>query len=700
MASPQELNDELPLDPADRVVEGLLSELLGQSPPPDLTAQILQRWARDDRPSTVKFPIERRAPRHRRWSLAVAGIAASAASLGLVVWAFRDSGGGPSVAERQTPPASLAAAGSQPSSNRPPVAPPSSDPAIVAGPPIRLDTSDVPFANADGSLAKTVVAPRLEATAPSVAAHPRPSRLSSEQIVAELDQRLSKLWGQRSIQPAEEVDPATFVDRLHRSLIGEPASIGDRDSLLQLLNTEGPLAVATKLVATPEASIHVGDRLAEIMVGRASWVQLSADRRQEVAKAMLPLALGETTYDRFLSEALAARGDTDPKSPNYNRNMQLLAAWNSPNSILATERVARLCFARNIGCAQCHDDQEISGVDQRSYWSLNALVQRDLRWRTNGGFLERVASAGDPASSVAVFFESLDGRQQIADPTGVGVLLGEDLSQVQPIDQLVAAADLQGILGNAAADVAWQFLFDRALFDDPNTSDSDAGQADLAAVRTLLSEQLRAYDYHLPTAVGWLISSRAYRLAESVDETPSSGSSATQAIAVTRARQQAWATFQGPQKRRSLETLLKLAELWKTGSFAQNDERTLLGQLAPRAMQSALPAAGNGVATNGATKTTEDPLTADQEAEERSLRGTFRRTGSGELPLAWLASLENRGGFESQVRHLYAWAGIRQTSPDQMRAAERIRNSCDGDSREALLILHWAIDESGLSSQP
>jgi hypothetical protein len=683
--------DDLPLDPLERVMDGLLSELLGGVRPPDLSAEILERWASDDRPSTVR--LDPRRTRMRRMIVAGSGVAAVAASLGLIAW-------GLGTTERLQPSNTSVAAAlprAATKSNepldppgRPPAANVLADPSTTppaANPPvaIQLDTSDVPFAQSEDRPGPTDIADHFAGPPPSSARAGRPSRMRPEQIVAEIDRLFEQFWTRKGFAEVQDAEAPEFVDRLHLSLTGIPAPSEQRDALVEQLTQTGPLGLAAQFVESSGASAHIGQRLAAMLVGHAAWERLSKAEQEQLTELVSPLSLGRKTYDQFLSETLSARGSIDPSSPQFNQNLRLLSAWNSSQQMDATKRIARLCFAQSIGCAQCHDDSINGGLEQRSFWNLNALVRNDLQWSNSNVREDRTTASGSIVNAPAVFFESLDGRQRVAEPTGIAAFVGKDLTAIPSLEQLVVLADEDGRLGRAAADLTWQFLFGESLVSTSQPLSGSSADAELIAVQSLLAEQTRAYDYHLPTVVGWLMSSRVYRTAGVDPVQLTRGPDALAAIEAARRRTQAWAAFKRPGQVRSLEKLLKLSELWTGGSVSGSDEQTLLAQLAPPTMMSRRPATPGSVANSSQEKSPEQLL----------LRASFPSDDPANLPLPWLEPI-GRKGFESQVKHLYAWAGINDPSAEQMQAAERIRASVGGDPTHALRILHWALSESRL----
>ncbi|QDS86410.1 hypothetical protein EC9_05720 [Rosistilla ulvae] len=676
-------------DPADeRLLDTMLSEALGESAPPDVSAQVLAILEAEQSP-VVGLPQIDTTPTTKRRSDAWLPLTLAAALLIAVsgyLWERSHQRqpipGDASIAQHDAPTAAprptkkQAVAAADPHSDiAPTIDAPTAETIVHDAAPrgnFEIGIKDVPFGTPP---AKTSPAP----TSTHVADRPKMDRLPSEEIISRVDELLAEAWQRMDIRPQNEVSSDELIQRLATVVAGRStAEVLDTEAVRNLLAGDTN-ALIDQYIDDQQTSNHLGNRWAQHLLGEAAWNRLSAAQKSEAGKLFASTFRGEQAFDSLVQELLTSEGSSSPEDPEFKPATLWMAGLAGASAIPLTNQFCDVLLDMDVACGRCHAHPLEGNVTQRNYWNLNAVFQTGVQWQLGQqGGLKIALDLQRDRSQDAVFYESEDGRQLVASPAVVGDWIGNTTTSDGPTNlrDLAAGIGHSDQLARATVNGLWKVIYGNRIVG--RTSDPLAPPADEAfvAARNLLAQQLQAYDYDLGAAVAWIIAARPMRLQSTLSPFDQDSLVATKALLNrSEIQQRAFAGFTNEPRDWSFEELVAATETFNRASGKGS-------LVAPSGLLAQATDNGSAAKPNQKTKA---------QMRTEALRRAFPSSlDSSNLPAGWLAALSKNGGFDQQVKHLFYVAGNPHTSDQQLEAAKRIRRLTDSDEA-ALNQLWWAI---------
>ena len=454
------MNDELnTID--EQFIDAWLDEAVNDRQPPDLTRQILRQLAEqptalhevsrkvikanhgsDDQESGDSIDHQagnNRSELEKGILISVSVVAVLAASLMLVLWLrsgqdldplnglagteTREKIPDPWVETPQIEPV--------PVSPREPLAPRRP----VQGVPLAIQ-SDRPEASNNPLLEENEITVPLPGANESM----EPLTLVSTQVQAEMQQ----YWKAVGITPAP---PATSVEISARlaAVLGFKLPLDAIDDPQQL----------EEAFSNPAFSGAVAKRwLTHITEG--GWKRLDEELRERLAKELAKSLQEGGGFDLLLAGWL--NGKSENAAAFYNATLTGHADANGEAGMI--RRLAAITMNVDLRCTRCHDAY-IEGKElQQDYWSFTALLRRGVR--RGNDTLEIDPEADDHAA--AVFYETPDGRQRLAEPEVPAAWIGRsDLPRIQRISDWTKTLVGSDALARGVVNSLWHLVHGQPL---------------------------------------------------------------------------------------------------------------------------------------------------------------------------------------------------------------------------------------------
>lgn len=465
---------------SEQIIDSFLQEMLTGQSPPDLSAQIVEAWEREQhlvRATPVAAPhsvtvhqvaaaqgplwSSTRSPskpaRRRSRSAAsfernaiAAALAAVAGGLLVVLgsyWLTSASEDSLPVANQSDAlPAALAANQAEDKTSQPVLAsqvapadsnseltralPSTSGDSNPGAAPTRevLKIDDLPFA-LDASSSGT----RAEASAgplPELATQSQAPRLSDAEIIRGIDQRLSQLWRDLNLVPAGQLPPQQRVVRVAQLLTNQAKA----EQTLAALEASGGRSELSELVAqltqTNEFAETWGKHFTRVWFGQSS---LSGDDRrvQAAQRHVSKFISSQQPFNQIAIELLGGPvGEggsvaTDGAAASLSETLVSALAGNGNHRLVT--RIGNDLLDTNLTCVRCHDSNLVApgsaGISpvatQEVYWSLVALLQGievNIGEDKVRRGVDRQVQLLASGKPLVAYYDLLDGRLQAAQP--------------------------------------------------------------------------------------------------------------------------------------------------------------------------------------------------------------------------------------------------------------------------------------------
>ncbi|QDT06195.1 hypothetical protein K227x_46030 [Rubripirellula lacrimiformis] len=338
--------------------------------------------------------------------------------------------------------------------------------------------------NSDTATNRTIAADR--------SAHPdasEPKALSPLRLVSrQTDTQMRSYWDAIGIQPATAAEQPEVLARFNAAtgIDFQPDDLADADAIQARL-------------AGPQAARQVAKRwLGDVTEGGLG--RIDADAQSRLVDAAAGVFAGKTSGDELLTRWFS--GESEDSSSFYSAMAH--ASKSLADGALA-RRLASLSMDADLRCTRCHDAYIEGSGQQQDYWSLMALLQRDL---VSAKGRKGVWSVAKSASSKPVFFDLPDGRRRLAEPAVAAAWIGSDqpaLSLGQWADRLKDSDALaSGLVNSIWKMVHGQPLRGRVV--DPMSAPHNEA---LQSLERELTDDLRRSNFDLGRTLALVLASPA-----------------------------------------------------------------------------------------------------------------------------------------------------------------------------------------------
>lgn len=756
------MNEESQLEPAaEQVFDYFLQELVTGQSPPDLSTRIVAAWAAEQaglaaspahlgqtsselvhpervqrvlarplqrgpatiQPKATSIPQSRPTTSLRRNVIAALLALGACGLLTLLSWRLveqdrdlaqrllelaqpQSHNPSPSTAAQETRPgaspqslASNGPASHNPSAPAASAALPPANSANSTNPRDALEPSSTAFPLDRGLAAESSPSASLSADPLEPVAQPP---LDSQQIVAQIDQRLDQIWQELSVTPSERMDDSLRAQRISLMLTGQLPSQTDVD--------------LDRMISQATASLPFARQWADQFV--TLWLagaNVPADdlQLQTLKKHFADSIYRDRPWNAAAFELLGGPLATDTLPENSISTTFVSALAGDGNHRLVA-RIGSSFLDVNLSCVRCHEaNPSLLSVDQPGralpvghfaerqtvYWSLTAMLQGIDAHNVTGGqrvVVDRQAEQLAAGKALTTYYDLLDGRLQAAEPRLPDGQAWESISQAAVPRQALAVWLSQSPTVDAATvNQVWNMVFgqplvpraawqDNAPLEQQAVALTQQARTQRLALQQLLTDQYRAHNHDLKQLISWIVRCDAFR------RQPTQ-LNRSQWLAASSEQLQQWqlaqANFATGAKsspsptqaslESSLLTLLQLRERSGDGAL-----QTTLAQPAP----SLAPA----------ESTAQPPASPPQTNYFDTASGLGERLLLDFPPPADVALVEHllatrRLSWENCVQHV-AWLAPHSLPDSRVQYfADELLRQHNGDARAALLDLLWAV---------
>ena len=529
---------------SDQILDYLTAEMLNGPKPPDLSARIEAAWAAEkdaqstDTPSSpnLNLPasdpallsqppvappvqvrkesfesVERRSP----WIPALAASAALlVAAIAWTVWPednnvvaeAEDTG---SEVEREgSKPSDLELAGNPSTDKVRNIKPGSRG---KASPTEELDLDSLPFnpaGNEEQPPGEALLANSFEASEP----------IDRAEITSQVDQQFAKIWSSLGVQPSTKLPDPLLKTKLVLKLIGAE-SLEETSGSLEIDPSLEAAAFVEQLVDTPEVASLLASRLGSALVGRNPDELQQADGAIFRSLASDTIAEGKD-WNSFIKSVLSADLSEDAKGPLDLAGKFVFSKVAVGDKHRFMNHLGSNLLNTNTSCVRCHDNKSQTGPTlkkQESYWSMVALLNGvQVRRDRDDGSLNLTDRQGelfaDPDRSPVVYYTLPDGQVLSATASIPGSGDWKKTGAVSPRAAMAAWVTDSSRMDEAVVNQTWKMLFGRHLV--PHVQGIDVvAIPERQAVLDMLASQYRAHGRDVRSLVTWIASTDLYALA-------------------------------------------------------------------------------------------------------------------------------------------------------------------------------------------
>jgi hypothetical protein len=328
-----------------------------------------------------------------------------------------------------------------------------------------------------------------------------PATLSGDELVAEIDALLQRLWREQDVTPAEPASDAELLRRVYLDLAGRTPTVAEVRDYLNDRDADRYVSLVDRLLGSPDHATHLATVWRTFLLPEG--VDLSRFGGVGAFDEWLSGRFGANVpYDRLVRELLLAEGRLSQSGP-----LLFYSAAKLDADQLAA-RTARVFLGMRLDCAQCHDDP-FEPWTQQDFWSYAAFFAR----------ISRPQAALESVSTVMRVRDIDRGEVSMPrskDPVAPKYLDGSTFDDAQATarrQQLAAwlTSPENPFFVRAAVNRVWAHLFGRGIV-DPVDGFGKRHQASSPELLDLLAGRFIAGNFNLRETFRTIVLTRAYRL--------------------------------------------------------------------------------------------------------------------------------------------------------------------------------------------
>jgi len=495
-----------------------------------------------------------------------------------------------------------------------------------------------------------------------------PNKLTDAEVVQLTNNQLRSLWKENGVEPSETAPDGQWARRIYSQLVGVAPSANELSEFVNSNDEQKRQKLIEKLLGQEQFASTWGQTWANTMIGRlddaaenANQAEASTNRR--VLISYLANAIKEDKpWDQIATELITAEGSTVVSAEDYNPAASFLLASHNPHGTLATDRTARVFLGKQLRCAACHDHPSLQTLAQESFLEFNSLFRQMNVETTVGG--KRLV---DKDYLDGVFLEKPNGLVKSISPgffNGPPVnesgLLSESYRRGTLAKLVVTSQDFS----RSTVNRVWAQLLGYGLTNP--VDDLGAHNPPISPeLMDHLAGQFRAHDYDMKSLVRWITASEAFQL--------SSKGSQSSLVDVPSLGNPLFARYYSRPKTLDNHVHDSLESL---ALVRQNKE--------PRTMANV-----GRVANIEAAPTLQENSALPSELANSDLL-IFATNIEDDGVLKYITS-STKLNFAEKLDHLFMAAVSRKPRREEIKAAQRLIRSNDGDETLALQDVWWVL---------
>ncbi|MEZ6056695.1 MAG: DUF1549 and DUF1553 domain-containing protein [Planctomycetaceae bacterium] len=349
--------------------------------------------------------------------------------------------------------------------------------------------------------------------------------VSSQAVVAQIDDAIERIWEENGVAPAAIADDAEWIRRVHLDLVGHIPEPRRVVAFLADKRSDRRERLVDELLDDPDFSRHFATTWTNLLIGRTSSQEVD---RGALAKYLREQFHRNRPWTETVTDLVAAEGFEDEKgATNF-----LLAHLNN-EAVPATAVTCRVLLCEQVQCTQCHK-HPTGEWSQNRFWELNAFFQQTdiVRHRRNdpktGAKLPDRLELVNLDVGGPTFFENRQEEMKVAYPVfdGCEVDPGQSTNRRAELARILTQGDRPQV-ARAFVNRMWGTFFGYGFtlpIDDMGPHNQPAHPELLDTITSRFVQS----GYDVKQLARWICLSKAYQLssvpatADSVD-TPENG---------------------------------------------------------------------------------------------------------------------------------------------------------------------------------
>lgn len=353
------------------------------------------------------------------------------------------------------------------------------------------------------------------------------NRLPQRDLIAAVDEQIRAGWTAAGVRPSGKATDAEWCRRVFLAVIGRIPTVAELETFLRDRVSNKKAQLVDRLLSNDEYSEEYARNWSgwwtTVLVGRAGEIGPGKPVSREGLQQYLRRALAQhKPLDRIAHELLTARGSNQPGAADFNGATNFLLAHADSRGVQASAKTAQVFLGRQIQCMQCHNHPFYDGKAHQ-FWELAAFFRQTrvalLTAATGAAPAARlvdqdfVGDSGD-AEAAETYWETQTGLMKAAYPVfldGTKVATSGRIEKVNRRQELAKLVVRSPWLSEAFVNRVWEHFFGRGF--TPQVDDMGPhATVSHPALLELLSGQFAAHSYDLRSLVRWIALSEAYGL--------------------------------------------------------------------------------------------------------------------------------------------------------------------------------------------
>ncbi len=376
------------------------------------------------------------------------------------------------------------------------------------------------------SLSESVSAFVKSPSKPSIAFTYPQGRLSSAQVVSQVNDYLTKAWKEQNLTPAPLASEAVWHRRIYLDLVGHIPTSAETEAYLSDRSPGRRERLVDRLLDDPGFARNLATTWTNLLVGRH---ELETADRQALHEYLRVSVAGHRPWNRIVEELVSASG----RSHENGATNFLLANLNQ-DALAASTRTARLFLGQSLDCVQCHQ-HPFDDARQAKFWELNSFFRQAssrpvlVLDQQTGKRVQVVHELYDLPVAGPVYFETTNQTSVAAFPRWAGQEVDDSATTRRRVELgRILAEDHDHQLARAFVNRLWSQLFGRGF----TTPVDDMGVHQPPVHPELLKLLTRSFvqeNYSIRELVRCMVNSRPYQLTSimELDSAPRPLSNAT-----------------------------------------------------------------------------------------------------------------------------------------------------------------------------
>ncbi|MEC7602470.1 MAG: DUF1549 domain-containing protein, partial [Planctomycetota bacterium] len=199
--------------------------------------------------------------------------------------------------------------------------------------------------------------------------------------VNEINRQIRVVWDDYGLKPAEPASEGEWCRRLYLDLLGRIPSVEELKEFTSSKSRNKREELVNKLLYdetyVEEYARNWTTIWTNILIGRTGGNDNnSMISREGMQKYLRDTFARNKPYDRMVHELVAAEGNTEPGTENFNGAANfLIDKVNEEQASQATASVSQIFMGLQVQCTQCHN-HPFNEWRQQKYWEMNAFFRQ------------------------------------------------------------------------------------------------------------------------------------------------------------------------------------------------------------------------------------------------------------------------------------------------------------------------------------